>query len=451
MSMPIAVPASRRYPGWRVASSAVALAALLHLSAADATAGRVVLRIQAGNPVEKDQPVVIKASLPAGVRTNHILSLGGLELGYNVKDDVYFVHRELILGPKQIEVFDVELDDIWVIAPEELATLRAHAMGMVELLKDNEAHDTALLMQQQIDRQLAEIDTQQEAAAIGRPGVTPQEHITVYERNRDILSKARLDIGRLENLVLGTGQDPGAMLGSDTRSPKPERFLEASTAYTNTAVVRIDVRNTSPTRRRMVTVRHDLPDEIRAFDVLDTGGLDLGMDAERGITYVHLAALELEPREQKVFSVVIRDKWNVNAPRIASLRKTSTDLVTRVAAAGRYPSVEGLILELQKALDGVEAAQGPETVDAAYIAFHRGQAEALDEIETRLNRILLSLPQIERSTKMGFKVKAPSPKTTWMIIYIILGFLAVMSVIFFFRWFGRTKAERLDAGPPGGG
>ena len=39
------------------------------------------------------------------------------------------------------------------------------------------------------------------------------------------------------------------------------------------------------------------------------------------------------------------------------------------------------------------------------------------------------------------KIQAPTPKTTWIIIYIILGFLAVVSLLFFARWFGRGRGE----------
>jgi cytoskeletal protein RodZ len=48
---------------------------------------------------------------------------------------------------------------------------------------------------------------------------------------------------------------------------------------------------------------------------------------------------------------------------------------------------------------------------------------------------------MEITSRLGFKVKAPSPKTTWLLIYVILGFLAVLSVLFFLRWYHRTGNE----------
>lgn len=433
-------------PGGRIACRLGLLALALGIPCG-AEAGRVILRIQAGNPIEKEQRVEIKSSLPEGVRTNHILNLDGLELGYDVKSDRYFVHRELTLSPKQVVVYDVEIDDIWAVPPVELERLREHAARMAELLAEYPQHETALKLQQEIVTKLDRVVEEQAVSAIG-PGVQPLDHIRAYDSSMEVLKRVRIDVGRLENLVLGTGQDPGGMYGEDTRSPKPERFLEASTAYTNTAVVRIVVENTSPTRKRTVPVRQDMPEEIREHDVVNADGLDLATDPDRGVAYVYKQTLELAPRERRTFNIVIRDKWAVNGPRIAALRATATDILNRVAARERFESIEGALRELMQGLDGVEAERGPETVDAQYVAFHRQQSTELDDIENKLNRIVMALPQIERTTQLGFRVKAPSAKTTWMIIYIILGFLALLSVVFFFRWFGKTKAEGAEPGAP---
>jgi hypothetical protein len=53
------------------------------------------------------------------------------------------------------------------------------------------------------------------------------------------------------------------------------------------------------------------------------------------------------------------------------------------------------------------------------------------------------LRPLEREPKFGVPIKPPSRKTTWIIIYIILGFLGIMSLLFFLRWFGRSKMEQM--------
>ncbi|MDA0578357.1 MAG: hypothetical protein O3B24_09695 [Verrucomicrobia bacterium] len=422
------------------ASVAVALA-LLPGAGEQAQAGKILLRIQAGNPVEadKEQSVTIKTNLPEGVRTNHILSLGGLELGYDVKSDQYYVHRELTLAPRQIRIFDVEIDDIWVIPDAELAALRTHAARMQALLTDYpQQRETADEYTSMIEENLARIEEFQRANKIG-PGVQPLTHIRAHASNLETLKRVKIDVGRVENLVLGTGQDPGGMLGDDRRSPKPERFLDSAVAYTNTAVLRIEVENTSPDRARKIPVRYNLPEEIREHDVVDAGGLELATDKERGIAYVFKQGLELGPREKRVFNIRIKDKWNINAPRITALDKTAGELLVRVEAAGKFASLEEALRAIINDLEAVAAERGPTTVDAQYVAFYRGQATRLDEIEARVNRIVMAIPQIDRSTKIGPRIKPPSAKTTWLIIYIILGFLALLSVTFYFRWYGKHR------------
>ncbi|MCE9613183.1 MAG: hypothetical protein K8T26_02850 [Lentisphaerae bacterium] len=415
-------------------------------------AGKIVLRIQAGNPREdQEQTVQIKTALPAGVHTNDVLSLAGLELGYDVKLDQYYVHRDVKLGPKQIAIYDVEINDVWTIPDAELVTLREHTGRLVDRLQGHlepkQIEQSVQPLQAGILENLSRISQTQRDNAIG-PGVQPLQHIRAHASNLERLKRVKLDVGHLENLVLGTGQDPGGMFGDDRRSPKPERFLDAESTANKTAVFRVTVENTSPNRKRTVPVRQDLPEEIREHDVIDTGGLDLGTDKERGVAYVYKQNLELEPKEQRTFNVIIRDKWNVGGPRIEALNRSAADLLKRVAAKEKFTSVEEALRGLVTDLDRVSQENGPDTVDSSYVAFHRNQATELDEIETRLNRIVMALPPLERTTQIGFKVKPPSPRTTWLIIYIILGFLAILSVIFYFRWYGKSRAEG-DGGLPG--
>ena len=412
-------------------------------------AGKVVLRIQAGNPSEsKSQLVQIKSNLPPGVRTNDILNLGGLALGYDIKNDLYYAHREQQLGPKQIVVYDVEINDIWTIPRDDIAAMRQHASTMVELLEGRQVYDTATAYADSILKSLSRIEQLQKETAIG-VGVKPIDHIRAHDTNLDTLKRVRIELGRLENLVLGAGIDPGAMLGDDRRSPKPERFLDAAPDEAATAVISITIRNASPNRARVVRdFRRDLPPEIRDTDVIDTDGLELAIDQEAGVAYLFKREIKLEPKQAVTFNVTIVDKWNINQPRLASLQVTAADILKRVEARNIFESVEASLAAIIKDLEAVAAQVGPDVVNETYVAFYRGQQAELDEIEKRLNRIIMALPHIEGS-RFGFNVKPPSAKSTWLIIYIILGFLLALSVVFYFRWYGRTKAEGIDGGATG--
>ena len=419
------------------------LGAILILTLADAHAGKVVLQIRAGNPLNAPQKVPIKSTLPLGVTPKDVLDSHGLEIGYDVKNDIYYVHKEVQLGPKETVTYDVEINDVWVVPPEELAVLRARSAQLVDKLGGyKEYHDAASALNDDIGKNLSLIGTYQEQNSL-KAGVRPIEHIKAYEANRKVLSKVKRDVGRIENLVLGTGQDPGQLLGETREIGRPKGEVESPPGQYRTVIYRITVQNTSPTATRKLPVKRDLPAEIKSYDVLDAGELEIGTDSRSGTCFVFKNDVTIGPNQTITYDVKIRDKWNVNRPRMEQLLTSAKDISARLSVRPQFKSVEETMRGLIADLENLLKEKGPEELNDQYVAYYRGQAERLDAIEQKIFRIDTVLKPIEKTTKIGFKVRAPSAKTTWMIIYIILGFLLVMSLLFFFRWYGRSKAETL--------
>ena len=408
-----------------------------------ALAGKVVLKIQAGNPIETPQSLQIKSNLPAGITTNDILSLGGLELGYDVKNGQYYVHKDIDLGPKEIAIFNVELDDVWMTPPEQLAQLEEKAGMLLGKLEGKQYYEGASALVAEVQKNLAAVREAQTANAI-QPGVTAIRHIRAHEKNLEILDKVRKDVGRLENLVLATDQDPGELIGEDRRAPKPDRTMEMAPEEYRAARIRITVRNSSSAFSRTFDLKRDLPKEVQAHDVLDSGELQVGTDAERGVCYVY-GEVALEPSETKTFTLTIRDKWNVSGPRVGRLTAMAQELGDRVTGRQKYESIRQTLTELGEELGAIASEAGPQALNEDYVLFHRNQADRLDVLEQKLIRIEAALRPIDPTSRWGFRVKPPSEKTTWMIIYIILGFLTLLSLVFFFRWIGRGKAESPSA------
>jgi len=238
--------------GARSLSVCVAAAWML-MACPAAWAGKIVLRIKAGNPIGTPQKVEIKSSLPPQVRTNDIINLDGLELGYNIQSDVYFVHREVDLGPREVVTYDVEINDIWNIPPDELAALDRQAAALVAKLENRPEYETAQSYRENMARALAQIVADQEANAIG-VGVQPAQHIRAHEMNMGRLKRVKKDMFLLENLVLASGQSLGApVMGEDDKAPKPERDVDLPEAEYQPAIIRVVVRNTSPDVVRTTT------------------------------------------------------------------------------------------------------------------------------------------------------------------------------------------------------
>jgi len=412
--------------------------------------GTIFLRIRsANNNDEKAQPVHIRSNLPPRITTNDIVDRGGLELGYDLKTDTYYVYKDILLGPKEIEVYRVELNDVWVLPEDTLNELEVHTGDLADKLNGTEHESTASAMREQIVELLRDIRDLQEKNKI-QSGDEALEHIRAYETNLRELELVRKYVGRLENLVLSTGQDTGRLLGGYKTSARPRRDVELSDDEYKEAVIRITVRNTSPDASRKVDVRRDMPPEISVNDVLDRGGLEVDHDVKTGTCFVFKDDVVIPPEEEVTYEVRIRDKWNVNQYRFGALREFALDVLERVASRHRYKSVEDRLRELIAEIDSIEQEDTPEVLNDKYVAYFRDQSSRLDLIEQKINRIEAALRPMQKPPEWGFPIKAPSMKTTWLIIYIILGFLALLSLLFFLRWFGGGSGSGTGS-PPGGG
>ncbi len=403
--------------------------------AGSAYADKVVLRIRAANPINTAQTVQIKANLPPRVSTNAVTVPPGLELGYDIKSDRYYVFGEMELGAKEIREFDVAIRDIWVVNMGELESFREHASQLVEKLAGTDSQENAVGLLAEIDKALEAVSALQAESGIG-PGVKPMQHIRAYEANLETLKRIKTDLGYLENLVLATGQDIGDLMGDVKEAPLPDAGDVVLNGEYNVCVLKITVRNTSPKETRTVPVEKNLPEEIRISDVLDAGELDVATRPDTELCYVFKNRVEIPPGETRVFEVRMRDKWNLGGLRIPALRERAEALLSRIGADGSFDAVEAGIRELLDELEAVESQEGPADFSDRYVAFYRRQNDQLDRIEQRILRVESALRPQTNSQKYGFKAKPPSMKTTWLIIYVILGFLAVMSLLFFLRWYG---------------
>ena len=158
--------------------------------------------------------------------------------------------------------------------------------------------------------------------------------------------------------------------------------------------------------------------------------------------------MELAPQETRVFEVKVRNKWEVPRERIAALETRATNILVIAKESGRFKSVEASLQDMLRDLDALRAAPAPAPVSTA-AARYRDSVTRLNEVERKLVRIedLLKSkepPTIEQQLGQAFKIAAPEKRTTWIIIYCILIFLGVLSLLFFLRWHGRSKAEKVE-------
>lgn len=415
-------------------------------------ASTVTLQLRVGNPLEKAQKKQLRSNLPQRISTNDIIDLGGMELGFDVEKDLYYVFQEIELAPKETRLIEVKLKDIWIISEDAITGLRERADKLTEMLKDRSEHYyDAVALKDAAIKNLDLIFAKQNENTI-KPGVKASDHINAFESNLVVFERVTDAVGELENMVLASGQDPGLLVGTSKDIPPPSRDVQVPLDEQKIVIYKIAVQNPSPTMKRdNLSISRDLPLEVRLTDIVEAGGLEVRADANTGAVIVYKNGMELAAGETQTFSVKIRDKWDVNDGRIEKIRQTGSNALEKVTAMDRFESVETLLKNLLSEIDVIAAEPKPVTLNSEYVAFFRDQTKRIDNVEAKINRVNSALKP--KRQKMGFDAPPPNPKTTWMIIYIILGFLALVSLVFFFRWLGGGKAEQaqkegMDQAPP---
>jgi len=405
----------------------------------------ITLKIRAINPSKSEkQKTTATALLPGLVKPEDVENTEKFEFVYDVAAKAYRINKEVELNPGETRTFEVAIKDIWIIPEGEIQKLTSHAGKLASALKSSDKEETAGRLQGVIDGEIKEVVARQTAYAVG--AVKPLEHIRAYEANAEAMIRIRKDVGVLENLVIAAGKDLDLILGASKVAPAVDRDINDATNAV--IVLHIKVTNTSPTEKRPIPVRHELPTEVRATDVLDAGGLQIGVDATKNVCYAYLPeALELEPKGVRVFDVKIKDPWALPGGKLSRLEVRIKDILNITREKETYKSVEVQAQAIVKELDAVKGQKRPDVVNDQYVAFARQQVADVREIEGRIQRLEEFFQPSEKPVKAVIPmmdVPRPDKRTTWVIIYIVLGFLGVFSLLFFLRWFGKGKAEKVE-------
>ena len=418
----------------RVAAVSIALFAMV----SSVYAGKVKLKLSAVNPRDKEDSIEIRADLPSRVTTNDIISLGGMELRYDVKNDIYYVYEKVEFAKKGLVEREIELDDIWKIEDKEITDLEKKAIELADMLSGSKYSEKSAVELEQIKEKIEKLQKSQSENSVSKVSVI--KHIQAYETNLKDLQQAKHGLGQLENYALSAGLNPGDNLsGDDKGAAKPNRDIHFPVEY-GTAKLKITVKNDTADTRKLPELRKDLPPEVKIDDIIDSGELTVFFDEPKGCVYLHKRDVEVAAGSLVEFTVKIRDKWNVNDSRIKYLHESAEELRITTSGRKKIEAVENTIKKAIADLETIAQEKSPEAFGPSYIVFYRRQADRLDAVESVLNRIEAAIRPLE--TKKGFDIPAPDKKTTWIIIYSILGFLGIVSMLFLLKWFVKSGADK---------
>lgn len=147
-------------------------------------------------------------------------------------------------------------------------------------------------------------------------------------------------------------------------------------------------------------VRSYLPTEIKKVDIVDTGELELDHDPSMARFFVH-KYLELEPKEERTYKVLVRDVWKIPVEEIQFVRNQADIHLHAMDGKEDYEQVKLLHEKIINELKDIEDSQASQIGDVQKrLESYRVNRERLRGL--RANIILLK----------DFKLEAESESDT---------------------------------------
>ena len=206
-------------------------------------------------------------------------------------------------------------------------------------------------------------------------------------------------------------------------------FWMASYAYAN-IVIRAVIINPNESSKRKVPFKSYLPKEVKPENVVDMGDLELAFDPTEGAYYVHKIC-EMEPKETISLEVEMEDVWRISQSEIDQIRRESVRIAGLLANTDYYERANYLKNSIESKLGQIEQTQRViNPSPSGYISDHRENVKLLEAAKADLAALKALLAD----------AKAVSPMLTWKIIIAVMGFLALLGLIFFIVWQRQIKS-----------
>ena len=415
----------------------------------------VKLKVVVVNPstVEK-QTTPIRYDLPKGIGPDQVTNIGDFEMKYDFDKGNYYLSGTVTLKPSEKKVFEVHLRDVWAIPEKELENLKSHTESLIDRLKKTKHAKVGDSLSKKIYEQLDYTSKKEKEADL-----SIKERINQYYENMVVLGEVKENIGMLENLVL----DVGGIVEERVRIPTTLAIpvkLDSSDAK-DFIELRIKVSNPSEKTKQVTSVKYLLPSEISPRYMIDRAGLEMAYDFNKECFYLYKDNVELAPDETREYVAKVKDIWRIPDVDLEALETHTGNLTLLLKDTEYFKQAKPFADKIDTCIGEIAKTQLAKVSAAEHIAYHRENMKLLQVAQAQVAELekLVSQrgaspgvtvkwaetqtaggPQVRRQrgyegidyiAKSIFRGKAPDIATTWRIIWLILGFLAVISGVFF--------------------
>ncbi|MFH0881589.1 MAG: PspC domain-containing protein [bacterium] len=401
----------------------------------------------------------------------------GLSVVYDTEQKLYKVVGELQLKPGEEKKIEVRMNDVWKIPEKDIQFQKGYLPSLLKVLSNSSYAGTAKQIGDSVESSLDHILTSQEEL------VNPSRHIEIYRENLGTLGEARKNIRFLEKLSSDKIPMDKAMIEAEedeiAGKGLPADKIQAIT-------LKILVKNPSETEKALLPVSYYLPREVKVKDVLNSEGLEVRNDPGRGILYLFKDAVALAPGETKTYKIILKDLWRVEPEKIQKLEVKAAGFAQglegtqfQVSAVLMKKQVDELARQIAENTAKMEG-QPIESKLEAYIENLSLMSQMKEQVASlaRMNVVNSVAPETtsesmgmesqakkesspaekkesqakvaEKSSKTGLKnitanwLKSEAPDRTmvWRLIFIIIGFLGFVSLLFYIIWWIQIRTDR---------
>jgi len=451
-----------------------------HLATGDLSYASVKLKMIVANPSDTEaRTIPVRSYLPKGVKPEDIINKGNFQVNYDFELSLYYIYQEVLLQPKESITLELVMKDIWIVADEEIRAVKDHVNKIMNILQPTPYYNQAKPLADNIIERLDKIAATQESI-----GMSTEEKLSKYDTNVTLLKEAKKDLSVLEDLAIETGGLPGEKLfGESSESAAEPRVESAGLDIEKLGTIKFKIEVSNPSAEsKVIPLKYYLPIEVKPEYIVDKGGLEIAYDYQKGIHYCYKNDIDLAPQEKKGFVVGVKDVWVIPEEQIQTLKAHTIKLV-QMLKDSEYKEPSGFLgNKIIGELDNIIAIQNnPKASVERHIGDYRTNLTRFDNARkdvAKLERLVIqaggspgvTLVTKEMKLKGGegiglgkgkagpgeggvlrgakglemvgksiFRGKAPDATTSWKIIWIIVGFLAVVSFLFFILWWVQIK------------
>jgi hypothetical protein len=217
--------------------------------------------------------------------------------------------------------------------------------------------------------------------------------------------------------------------------------LEASTVR-----FRIVALNPSKVKTQTVPVKIYLPVEVKPKDILDLGPLDLEFDAQKSLFYVYKEGLTLKPSQTRVFEVEVNDVWVIPDSELNNVKSKVNFLLEAFAGSPYDEEMKNLAQRADALIKEISQSQNDESISRSqHIGIYRTNKKSLAKLKEELADMEKLLEPKggpltpEMLAKSRFKTTSPTKTATWIVIFSVIIFICLLSLVFFLTWYRQSK------------